>query len=100
MTNAVSILGSTGSIGRQTLEVARHLGIRVAALTANRSIDLLEAQCREFRPELAVLGTEADALDLEKRLNGQGVRISYGLEGLLEAASLPGADTVVTAPDD
>ena len=97
MTNAVSILGSTGSIGRQTLEVARHLGIRVAALTANRSIDLLEAQCREFRPELAVLGTEADALDLEKRLNGQGVRISYGLEGLLEAASLPGADTVVTA---
>ena len=55
MTKVISLLGSTGSIGRQTLQVARELGLGVAALTANRQVDLLEQQVREFRPELAVL---------------------------------------------
>ena len=55
MTKAISILGSTGSIGRQTLDVADDLGLRVAALSANRDVDRMEAQCRKYRPELAVL---------------------------------------------
>ena len=55
MTKTISLLGSTGSIGRQTLQVARELGLTVAALTANRQVDLLEQQAREFHPQLAVL---------------------------------------------
>ena len=55
MTKTISLLGSTGSIGRQTLQVARELGLSVAALTANRQVDLLEQQAREFHPALAVL---------------------------------------------
>ena len=97
MIQSISILGSTGSIGRQTLEVAAHLGIRVSALTANRNLDLLEQQCREFRPELAVLGDEQGAAELEARLRGTGIRVACGMDGLLEAASLPAADCVVTA---
>ena len=53
MTHTITILGSTGSIGRQTLSVAEELGLRVAALTAEKNVDLLEAQCRKYRPELA-----------------------------------------------
>ena len=97
MSKVLSILGSTGSIGRQTLEVAELLGLRVAALTANRSLELLEQQCRRYRPELAVLGEERDALELRRRLQGFGVEVAWGEEGLLAAAQLPGADTVVTA---
>ena len=97
MTKAISLLGSTGSIGRQTLEVARELGLRVAALTANRSVDLLERQAREFLPGLVVLGDMASAMDLAKRLRGLPIRVAYGMEGLIEAASLDEADTVVTA---
>lgn len=55
MTHTITILGSTGSIGRQTLSVAEELGLRVAALTAEKNVDLLEAQCRKYRPELAVM---------------------------------------------
>ena len=97
MTNCISLLGSTGSIGRQTLEVARDLGIRVAALTANRSVDLMEKQCREFLPELAVMGDEASARELAERLAGLPIRVTAGMDGLLEAATLSCADTVVTA---
>lgn len=97
MTNCISLLGSTGSIGRQTLEVAKDLGIRVAALTANRSVELMEQQCREFLPELAVMGDETSAHELEQRLAGLPVRVAVGMDGLMEAATLPCADTVVTA---
>ena len=62
MTKTISLLGSTGSIGRQTLEVCRELGVRVAALTAGRNIDLLEEQAREFRPQLAVVSELEPAL--------------------------------------
>ena len=62
MSRCISVLGSTGSIGRQTLNVAQTLGVRVAALTANTGVDALEAQCRAVRPELAVLYDEPDAL--------------------------------------
>ena len=59
MMNTISILGSTGSIGRQTLDVAEQLGLRVAALTANSNVERMEAQCRKFRPRLAVMTEEA-----------------------------------------
>ena len=62
MTRSIALLGSTGSIGRQTLEVARELGLSVAALTANKSVDLIEQQAREFCPRLAVLYDEDAAM--------------------------------------
>ena len=62
MTHTITILGSTGSIGRQTLSVAEELSLRVAALTAEKNVDLLEAQCRKYRPELAVMTENAACL--------------------------------------
>ena len=97
MSRCISILGSTGSIGRQSLDVIAACGMRAAALTANRSVRELEEQARRFRPELAVLMEEDAAADLKVRLADTGVRVAAGMEGLLEAASLPGADTVLTA---
>ena len=97
MTKRISILGSTGSIGRQTLDVAEKLQIPVAALAASRNVDLLEAQCRKFRPELAVLFDEAAAEELKRRLSDMNIKVAGGMEGLLAAALLDSADTVVTA---
>ena len=97
MTKTISILGSTGSIGRQTLDVCREQGIRVAALAAGRSVDLLEAQAREFSPRLAVLYDMDAALELANRLKGLDIEVAYGLEGLRRAASLPESGIVVTA---
>ena len=97
MTETISLLGSTGSIGRQTLDVCREQGIRVAALAAGRSVDLLEAQAREFSPRLAVLYDMDAALELANRLKGLDIEVAYGLEGLRRAASLPESGTVVTA---
>jgi len=93
----ISILGSTGSIGRQSLEVIAALGLSVGALTANKSVDLLEQQARQFRPELVVAMDEGAAADLKVRLADTGIRVASGMEGLLEAAVLPCADTVLTA---
>ena len=97
MTETLSLLGSTGSIGRQTLDVCREQGIRVAALAAGRSVDLLEAQAREFSPRLAVLYDMDAALELANRLKGLDIEVAYGLEGLRRAASLPESGIVVTA---
>ena len=97
MTETISLLGSTGSIGRQTLDVCREQGIRVAALAAGSSVDLLEAQAREFSPRLAVLYDMDAALELANRLKGLDIEVAYGLEGLRRAASLPESGTVVTA---
>ena len=97
MTKTITILGSTGSIGRQTLSVADELGLRVAALTAERNVELLEAQCRQYRPELAVLMDEAAAEELKVRLADMNIRVLAGAEALCEAAALPEADTVVVA---
>ena len=88
MTKAISILGSTGSIGRQTLDVADDLGLRVAALSANRDVDRMEAQCRRYRPELAVLMEESAAKALKVRLADTTIRVASGMDGLLEAATL------------
>ncbi len=97
MTKTIALLGATGSIGRQTLEVVRELGISVAALTANTQTDLLERQARQFMPRLAVLYDEKAAADLRQRLRGTGIEVMSGEEGLLAAATLTEADTVVTA---
>ena len=97
MTKTITILGSTGLIGRQTLSVADELGLRVAALTAERNVELLEAQCRQYRPELAVLTDEAAAEELKVRMADMNIRVLAGAEALCEAAALPEADTVVVA---
>ena len=97
MTKTITILGSTGSIGRQTLSVADELGLRVAALTAERNVDLMEAQCRKYRPRLAVLADETAAEELKVRLADMNIRVLAGAEALCEAAALPEADTVVAA---
>lgn len=97
MARRVSLLGSTGSIGRQTLDVIDACGLSVAALTANRQVDLLEEQARRFRPELAVAVDPKAAADLKVRLADTAVRVASGRAGLMEAATLSSADTVLTA---
>ena len=97
MVNAISILGCTGSIGRQTAAVAAHTGIRVAALTANRKIDLLEQQARRFRPDFVAVYDEAAAKQFQIAVADTDIRVGSGLEGLIEAAAMDGVDCVVTA---
>ena len=98
MVKCVSILGSTGSIGRQSLDIISRLPeIKVAALTAGTSVERMAEQCREFRPELAVMATEDAAKELSRRISDLPIRVNWGEAGLLEAASLPGADCVITA---
>ena len=97
MKRTLSILGSTGSIGRQTLDVAQVCGHQVAALTVNRSVELAEQQARQFQPQLVVAVDESAAKDLKQRLADTSIRVVGGREGLMEAATLPQADTVVTA---
>ena len=97
MKRTLSILGSTGSIGRQTLDVAQTCGHQVAALTVNRSVELAEQQARQFQPQLVVAVDESAAQDLKQRLADTSIRVVGGREGLMEAATLPQADTVVTA---
>ena len=93
----ISILGSTGSIGRQTLSVAEHLGVQVCALTANGNVDRLEEQARKFQPKLCVMMDPEAADELKKRLSGTGIAVRSGMEGLIEAASMDEAETVITA---
>ena len=97
MKRTLSVLGSSGSIGQQTLKVAQVCGHEVAAITVNKSAELAEAQARQFRPRLAVAVDEKTAADLRLRLADTGIKVLTGQEGLLEAAALPEADTVVTA---
>ena len=97
MDRCISVLGSTGSIGRQTLDVAEQLGARVCALTAGSNVDRMEEQCRAFRPKLAVMATPELAEELARRLRDLPIQIQFGTEGLLAAATLAQADTVITA---
>ena len=98
MVKCVSILGSTGSIGRQSLDIISRLPeIRVGALTAGTSVARMAQQCRQFQPELAVMATEEAAKELSSLIGDLPIRVNWGEEGLLEAASLPGADCVITA---
>lgn len=94
----IAILGSTGSIGTQTLEVVRaNKDIQVEGLSAGHQIDLLEKQIREFHPKLAAVWSEEDANTLAVRVSDTDTKIVYGMEGLLELAQIPSADTLVTA---
>ena len=97
MVNGISILGCTGSIGRQTAAVAEYIGIRVAALTANRQVDRLEEQARRFHPEFVAVFDEQAAKQARIALADMDIRVGSGMEGLLEAATLPSIDCVVTA---
>ena len=97
MVNAISILGCTGSIGRQSAAAAGQLGLPVAALSANRRIDLLEEQARRLRPKLVAVYDEAAARAFRTAVADLDVRVVSGMEGLIEAAVLPESDCVVTA---
>ena len=98
MMKNVSILGSTGSIGRQSLDVIEKLGnINVVALTAGTSVELMAEQCRKFRPELAVMASKEAANRLAAAIADLPTRVSWGEAGLIEAAELPSADCVITA---
>ena len=98
MVQCVSILGSTGSIGRQSLDIIRRLpGIRVAALTAGTNVERMAQQCREFSPKLAVMATQEAAQALAERIKGLPIRVNFGEAGLMEAASMADADCVITA---
>ena len=98
MVNYVSILGSTGSIGRQSLDIISRLpDIKVAALTAGASVERMAQQCRQFQPELAVMATEDAANALAREIADLPIRVSWGEAGLIEAAQIPKADCVITA---
>ncbi len=98
MVKCVSILGSTGSIGRQSLDIISRLPeIRVAALTAGTSVERMAEQCRAFQPELAVMATQEAAEKLAAAVKDLPIRVSWGEEGLIEAATMQDADCVITA---
>ena len=97
MIKNVSILGSTGSIGRQSLDIISRLDVNVVALTAGTSVEMMAQQCREFLPKLAVMATEEAARALEELISDLPIRISWGEEGLIEAASIEEAQCVITA---
>lgn len=97
MVKCVSILGSTGSIGRQSLDIIDHLGLPVAALTAGTSVERMADQCRKYRPRLAVMATQEAAKQLQAEISDLPTQIAWGEEGLIEAATIPDADCVITA---
>jgi len=97
MHRSISVLGCTGSIGRQTLAVAEHISMPVAALTANRKTELLEEQTRKFRPKFVAVYDEAAAKQFKIAVGDMDVRVASGIEGLIEAATLSESDCVVTA---
>ena len=94
MVNSISILGCTGSIGRQTIAVAEHIGMRVAA---NRKIDLLEEQARRLKPEFVAVYDEDAAKQFRIAVADTDIRVGSGMAGLIEAATLASSDCVVTA---
>ena len=97
MVKCVSILGSTGSIGRQTLDIIDNLGLPVAALTAGSNAERMAEQCRKYRPKLAVMSTEAAANQLKEMIADLPTQIMWGEEGLIAAATIPDADCIITA---
>ncbi len=97
MMKNISILGSTGSIGRQSLDIIQYLGLQVCALTAGTNAERMAQQCRQFRPKLAVMATHQAAEQLRKLVQDLPVQIAWGEEGLLQAATVPEADCVITA---
>lgn len=97
MVKCVSILGSTGSIGRQSLDIIDHLGLPVAALTAGTSVERMAQQCRKYRPKLAVMATKEAADKLKEKISDLDISVLHGEEGLIAAATISEADCVITA---
>ena len=97
MTQYISILGSTGSIGRQTLDIAAHLGVQVVALTAGTNVQRMEEQCRQFTPELAVMASKDAADQLSAAISDLPTKVMHGEEGLIAAATIDSAQCVITA---
>lgn len=97
MVKSISVLGCTGSIGRQTLAVAEHIGMPVAALTANRKIDMLEEQARRLHPRFVAVYDEQAAKQFKTAVADTDIKVGSGMEGLIEAAAMEGTDCVVTA---
>ena len=97
MVKCVSILGSTGSIGRQTLDIIDNLQIPVVALTAGTNVQRMAQQCRKYKPQLAVMATQEAAKELKTAVSDLPTRVLWGEEGLIEAAIVPEADCVITA---
>lgn len=94
----IAILGSTGSIGTQTLEIVRNnADLSVVALAAGRNVELMEKQIREFAPKFVVMWSKEAAEDLRARIKDTDVKVACGMEGLIEAATLPEAEVLVTA---
>lgn len=93
----ISILGSTGSIGTQSLDVCRMHGYNVKCLTANSSVDIIENQVREFKPELVCMMNEEAAKNLRSRIADTSVKVVSGMDGLIECAVYDGADTVLNS---
>lgn len=93
----IALLGSTGSIGTQSLDVCRMHGYRVVCLTANRRVDLMETQIREFRPDLVSMMDPVAADDLRTRVADTATKVLSGMDGLIECATYSGADTVLNA---
>ena len=98
MMKCVSVLGSTGSIGRQSLDIiSRMPEVKVAALTAGTSVERMADQCRQFRPRLAVMATEDAAAQLTALIADLDTKVLWGEEGLIAAATIPEVDCVITA---
>ena len=97
MIGCVSVLGSTGSIGRQSLDIISRMPVKVAALTAGNNVDLMAQQCREFLPKLAVMATEEAASALAERISDLPISVFWGEEGLMQAATIEDAQCVITA---
>lgn len=97
MIKTLSILGSTGSIGTQTLDVADMLGLKISALTAASNVDLLEKQIRKYKPELAVLFNEDKAEELRLRVKDTDTKVLGGMDGLIEAATISSAELVLNS---
>lgn len=97
MTKNLSILGSTGSIGTQSLETARKCGYSVSALSAYSNVDLIEEQIREFKPQVAALVDENAAKELKTRVADMGIKVLSGIEGVCECARVQSADTVINS---
>lgn len=94
----IAILGSTGSIGTQTLDVVREHGdIEVVALSCGRNIDLIEKQVREFKPKLVSVWKEEDAKALRTALSDMDIKVSYGMDGLIEVSTIEESEILVTA---
>ncbi len=94
----IAILGSTGSIGTQTLDIVRkEPDLQVAAMAAGSNVELMEKQVREFHPALVSMWTEEAARDLRERVKDLPVRVEYGMDGLLAAATYEDAEVLVTA---